>query len=227
VDVSAGPDNTATATSPAFTPASGGYWCFAAYYSGDSNYAASDDTSTTECFDVPPVITSAGSVTFVEGVPATPFQVTSTGGFAPITYSETGALPSGVTLSSSGVLSGTPGFVAGAFPITITASGGGTGTQSFTLYVTPSNVLHVTTTSLPGAQKGVAYSAHLAAAGGKTPYKWKITSGILPKGLTMNKTGVISGKPKSNAVSETFTVTVTDKSHPKQTATATFTITVS
>ena len=145
----------------------------------------------------------------------------------PITYTETGPLPSGVTLSSSGVLSGTPGFVAGQFPITITASGGGTGTQSFTLYVTPSSVLHVTTTSLPGAQKGTAYSTQLTAAGGKTPYKWSVTTGVLPKGLKLTKKGVIPGTPKASAVTETFTVTVTDKSHPKQTATATFTITVS
>jgi hypothetical protein len=35
-----------------FTPSSAGYWCFAGYYSGDSNYEPSSDTSTDECFDV-------------------------------------------------------------------------------------------------------------------------------------------------------------------------------
>ncbi len=35
-----------------FTATSTGYWCFAGYYSGDSNYSASSDTSTDECFDV-------------------------------------------------------------------------------------------------------------------------------------------------------------------------------
>ncbi len=227
VNLTAGAGDTATATSPSFTPASGGYTCFAAYYSGDSNYGASQDTSTTECFDIPPVITSAGSVTFTEGVPATPFQVTSVGGFAPVTYTETGALPSGVTLSSSGSLSGTPGFVGGQFPITISASGGGTGTQSFTLFVKVSSALHVVTTSLPAANRNVHYTTTLSAAGGNTPYKWKLTTGALPKGLKLSKKGVISGTPTATAVSKTFTVTVTDKSHPMQTATATLTLSVS
>ena len=50
--LTAGGANTATATSPSFTPTATGYWCFAAYYSGDTNYAVSSDTSVTECFDV-------------------------------------------------------------------------------------------------------------------------------------------------------------------------------
>jgi hypothetical protein len=223
----AGAGDTATATSASFTPDAGGFWCFAASYSGDGNYTASSDTTTDECFDVPPVITSAGTVTFVEGEPATPFQVTSSGGSNPVTYTERGTLPSGVTLSLGGVLSGTPGFVGGQFPITITATdaGGSTGTQGFTLYVLPSSVLHVTTTSLPAADHGVGYQAQLSAAGGSTPYRWSITSGHLPGGLRLNAKGAISGTPKKAAVSETFTVQVKDKSH--QTATATFTITVS
>ena len=227
VTVTAGPGDTATATSPSFTPDAGGYWCFAAYYSGDSDYSASTDTGVDECFDVPPVITSAGTVTFVEGEPASPFQVTSSGGSAPITYTESGTLPSGVTLSSAGILSGTPGFVAGQFPITITATdaGGTTGTQSFTLFVTPSSVLHVTTTSLPAADHGATYKAQLAAAGGTAPYRWSITSGHLPVGLKLNAKGAITGTPKAGAASETFTVQVTDKT--RHTATATLTITVS
>jgi hypothetical protein len=93
--------------------------------------------------------------------------------------------------------------------------------------VTPA-ALHVTTTSLPGAPTGVAYSTTLQAGGGTAPYKWKKVSGSLPKGLTLHKrSGVISGTPSASAVSSTFTVKVTDKSHPKQSATATFTISVS
>ena len=57
----AGADDTATATSASFTPTSTGYWCFAGYYSGDSNYSASSDTSTDECFDV--TTASSGTTT--------------------------------------------------------------------------------------------------------------------------------------------------------------------
>jgi hypothetical protein len=226
VAVTPGAGHTSSATSASFSPTGAGYWCFAGYYSGDSNYTASTDATVDECFKVAPTITSASTTTFSEGVPGS-FQVTGSSGTSPVVYSETGALPSGVTLSSAGLLSGTPGYVAGQFPITITSTSSGVATtQSFTLYVAPSTVLHVTTTSLPAAQIGVAYSATLAAAGGTTPYRWTMT-GTLPKGLTLAHNGKISGKPKASAVSETFTVKVTDRSHPKQTATATLTITVS
>jgi hypothetical protein len=53
VAVTAGAGDTATATSASFTPPSAGFWCFAGYYSGDSNYSSSADTSTDECFNVP------------------------------------------------------------------------------------------------------------------------------------------------------------------------------
>jgi hypothetical protein len=52
VGVTAGSNDTSSASSVSFTPSSTGYWCFAGYYSGDSNYAASSDTTTEECFDV-------------------------------------------------------------------------------------------------------------------------------------------------------------------------------
>ena len=52
VGVTAGANDTSSASSVSFTPNSGGYWCFAGFYSGDSNYAESSDTTTDECFDV-------------------------------------------------------------------------------------------------------------------------------------------------------------------------------
>jgi hypothetical protein len=58
VTVTTGAGDTSTASSASFTPTSGGYWCFAAQYSGDSNYGASADTTTDECFDVTPATSS-------------------------------------------------------------------------------------------------------------------------------------------------------------------------
>jgi hypothetical protein len=52
VSVTAGPGNTATATSPSFTPTSAGRYCFRAEYGGDTSYAASSDGSSGECFQV-------------------------------------------------------------------------------------------------------------------------------------------------------------------------------
>jgi len=52
VQLTPGPNDTATAGSVAFTADAPGTWCFGGYYSGDSNYGAGSDTSTDECFDV-------------------------------------------------------------------------------------------------------------------------------------------------------------------------------
>ena len=54
VGVTAGSGDTSTATSAGFAPNALGYWCWAAVYSGDANYASSSDTGTDGCFDVTP-----------------------------------------------------------------------------------------------------------------------------------------------------------------------------
>jgi hypothetical protein len=94
----------------------------------------------TELVDIevfqPPVITSGAHTTFRSGVSGV-FDVTATGVPAP-TFSETGPLPAGVTLSRAGVLEGFPGNdTGGRYPITLTASNGhGTpAKQAFTLTV--------------------------------------------------------------------------------------------
>ncbi len=53
VNITAGTGNKSIATSPSFTPSGGGYWCFAAYYSGDANYSASFDASADSCVLIP------------------------------------------------------------------------------------------------------------------------------------------------------------------------------
>ncbi len=42
---------------------------------------------------------------------------------------------------------------------------------------------------------GFPYSLTMTASGGTTPYSWSHTSGILPPGLTLNTSGVLSGTP--------------------------------
>lgn len=68
---------------------------------------------------------------------------------------------------------------------------------------------HVTTTSLPAATVGVPYSARLAAAGGRAPHEFRVSSGSLPPGLSLASDGRLSGTPTS-AGTRSFTVTVTD-----------------
>lgn len=72
---------------------------------------------------VAPTITSGTGTTFRVGAYGT-FTVTATGS-PPATFSETGQLPTGISLSSGGVLSGTPGSgTAGVYSIALKAMNG-------------------------------------------------------------------------------------------------------
>lgn len=122
---------------------------------------------------VAPAITSANNTTFTHGV-ANTFTFTATGSPAP-TFSVTGgSLPAGVTLTSAGVLSGTP-LASGSFPITVEASNGvGTAaTQAFTLTVNQAPQF----TTQPANQSvalGQSVSFTVVAAGSPAPtYQWQ------------------------------------------------------
>jgi hypothetical protein len=100
------------------------------------------------------------------------------------------------------------------------AAGSGTNGPDILSYSGPA----VTTTSLPTATTGVLYSASLAATGGQAPYRWQVSAGSLPAGLTLNAgTGAITGAPTSVGTSS-FTVTVTDSESTAATATANLSI---
>jgi predicted outer membrane repeat protein len=87
----------------------------------------------------------------------------------------------------------------------------------------------ITTTSLPDGSVREPYSTALAATGGNAPYKWSLQSGTLPYGLHFTATGIVKGKPKASG-SFTFTLQVLDHrtmTHAQESATQTFTLTVS
>jgi subtilisin-like proprotein convertase family protein len=91
-----------------------------------------------------PQITSNPSTTFLAGT-AGSFTATATG-FPKPTFTHTGGLPTGVTLSAAGLLSGTP-TGPGTFTVTLIASNGTlpNATQTFTLTVVPA----LTLTAIP------------------------------------------------------------------------------
>jgi hypothetical protein len=160
----------------------------------------------------------------------------ATGGVPTYTWAvSAGSLPAGLSLSSAGVISGTPGGTfTGATNFTVTATDSQTPTHATTtanLSITVSAPkLNLTTTSLPGGSIGTAYSQTLQASGGAGAYTWAVTSGSLPLGLTLNATtGVISGTPSGTFVGAVnFTVTVTDSETPAaQKASAALSITIS
>ncbi|WP_131539330.1 beta strand repeat-containing protein, partial [Pedobacter nototheniae] len=141
-------------------------------------------------------------------------SLSATGGTAPYTYAITaGSLPAGITLSTAGVLSGTP-TGGGIFNFTVAASdatAGGTysGLRSYSLNVNaPAITLSLTAATVT---VGVPYSRNLSASGGTAPYTYAITGGSLPSGLTLASNGVISGTPTAGG-SFNFTATATDNS---------------
>jgi putative Ig domain-containing protein len=143
-----------------------------------------------------------------------------------------GALPAGLSMSSSGLVSGTPTAPGTTQPWVwvhdLTASEGGPSwcagdnhsERQFVFTVVGAGgsppptpppppqqpPLQITTSSLASATAGTAYSATFAASGGGT-MTWTVSAGSLPSGVTLASDGVLSGTP-SNAGSYTFTVRV-------------------
>ena len=154
--------------------------------------------------------------------------LTSTGGVGPFTWSlASGTLPSGLSISSGGVISGTPTTL-GSTSVKVQVTDSQTPTAAVdtatkTLTVNPP--LAVSTSSLTAGSIGVPYTAVLSATGGVPSYTWAITSGTLPAGLTLSTSGLISGTP-TNQETQTFTVQVSDSQSPAATATASLTLTI-
>ena len=145
----------------------------------------------------------------------------SSGGTSPYVWSlvSGSSLPSGLTLSSSGVLSGTPG-TAGTWSVTMTVTDatGAHVSATFSLAVAPTSALAVLTTELPSESIYGGYSADLVASGGTSPYVWSLASGSsLPSGLTLSSSGVLSGYGVASGL-YTFSVEVSDSSSPVATA---------
>jgi len=174
---------------------------------GATNGVGSDATQPfTLTVNAAPTITSGASKVFVKGV-AGSFTVTATGYPAP-TFSETGTLPTGITLNSSGVLSGTS-TQTGSFPVTMTATNGvGTdATQNFTVNVVAAPVF----TSANNATFTTAGSnSFTVSASGFPAPTFAVTTGTLPSGVTLNSTtGVLSGTPAATGVTS-VTITATN-----------------
>ncbi|MBX7118759.1 MAG: putative Ig domain-containing protein [Gemmatimonadaceae bacterium] len=104
-----------------------------------------------------------------------------------------GALPPGLTLLRSGVLSGTP-TTAGAYTAELRVTAGKQKrTRSFT--ITIEAALGVTTTVLASGQVGAPYLDTLEASGGAGARVWSLAAGALPAGLALGADGIIRGTP--------------------------------
>ncbi|MEO8260321.1 MAG: ice-binding family protein [Acidobacteriota bacterium] len=141
--------------------------------------------------------------------------IVGSGGSAPYTFAGTaGALPPGLALSSTGLLTGTPTAVGPAtFTITATDANGCAASVTYTVAVAaaplPCPTIAFAPATMPNATVGVPYSQALTGSGGTAPYVFTSVGGALPAGITLTTPTVMAGTPTA-AGSSAFTLRVTD-----------------
>lgn len=142
-------------------------------------------------------------------------QLTATGGYGTLTWTTPSTLPTGLSLSTGGLLSGTIATgTAGTYTInvTVTDADGVTATTSLSLTVGvgPS----IVESTLKQATATGAYSQTLTGTGGTSPYTWSASG--LPSGVTLSTTGpsptttLTSANVTAVAGTYSITITITD-----------------
>ncbi|RVW06157.1 YncE family protein [Rhodococcus spongiicola] len=142
------------------------------------------------------------------GTVSQPYQYTFTlvGRPAPTTTVTAGALPDGLTLSSDGILSGTP-TAAGLFEFTLTA-GNGIGDDAVLPVAFDVQEAPVLNGEVPAGIVGQPFR-HTFILGGRPAPTTTVTAGTLPDGLALGADGILSGTPTARG-QFTFTVTATN-----------------
>jgi len=150
-------------------------------------------------------VTNPGNTT---GTVGTAFSATfsQSGAIGTATFTTASALPTGLTLSAAGVLSGTP-TQTGTFPITVTVtdSNGCTGTGPTYTLVISCQTITVTNPATTTGTVDAPFSATFTQSGAIGTATFSIASGSLPAGLTLSASGVLSGTPQAPG---TFPITV-------------------
>ena len=114
----------------------------------------------------------------------------ATGGTTPYKWSvASGALPTGLTLSTAGKISGKP-TAPGSFTFSVQVKDAASATSvvAYDLVVTAPPLVILYPNLNPG-MVGSAYTATLYASGGTGAYTWTLISGALTPGLTLSTAG--------------------------------------
>jgi hypothetical protein len=154
-------------------------------------------------------------------------QLAATGGSGSYTWALTTAV-SGFSLSSSGLLTGTPtSATALTFDVKVAdstnSSNSATAALKLSVNAATTTPVSITTSGLPAATDNVAYSQQLTATGGSGSYAWTLTTAV--SGFSLSSSGLLTGTPTSSSTL-TFDVKVTDSSNSSDSATAVLTLTV-
>jgi hypothetical protein len=111
-----------------------------------------------------------------------------------------GEFPPGISMTSSGLVSGTPQKLGTyTFWLQLRGNYGGTPAErEFSLTINRIK-LRVTTATLPPVIKGTPYAQTVGSEGGSGPKSWSVASGKLPDGLNLDPaTGAIAGTPTTS-----------------------------
>jgi uncharacterized protein (TIGR03437 family) len=119
-----------------------------------------------------------------------------------------GSIPSGLTLTGEGILQGQPttgGYF--SFQLIVKDAVGRSATNSYSVEILPSPKLSAD--SLADGKQNQPYSQQLKVTGGTPGYTFSMIGGSLPPGITLAKSGGLSGTPTLPGLYK-FTVEVTD-----------------
>ncbi len=204
--------------------------------SGNTNvtFTVSDSSNPTQTesvtlpLSISPSSLTINSVKLPSGTDGSAYSATlsATGGIAPYTWSVSG-LPAGLSLSSNGVISGTPAATGNfSLAVTVADSQNPAKTASALLPLSISSTiapLTITSTAVAGATSNQPYSAAFSATGGTAPYTWSASG--LPAGLSLGSNGVISGTPTATG-NFSLVISVTDSQSPAKTTSANLSLSV-
>jgi len=114
---------------------------------------------------------------------------------APTWSVRSGSLPAGLALAAaSGVISGTP-TSAGVSSFTLEVSDDSAHVAARTVSLSVYDPVAIRTTAFNAASRGRRYLARASAVGGDHTYVWTRVGGVLPPGLVLVPSGVVSGTP--------------------------------
>jgi uncharacterized protein (TIGR03437 family) len=160
-------------------------------------------------FALPPLFISTASLPGAAVGAPYKFAVNISGGRQPYALRIVGALPPGLGLAQSGEITGTP-TSAGSFTFTLQVVdvSGSSLLKTFTIVVGNLRYTGPATISMFALED---VKIPLVAEGGTAPYRWVLTAGSLPGGISLSNDGVLSGTPIT-ASTAALTLRVTDAS---------------
>ncbi|MGU3404523.1 beta strand repeat-containing protein [Methylobacterium brachiatum] len=167
---------------------------------------------------------AAGTVSQIYG----PFQFSASGGRGPYSYVIAGTPPTGLSLSASGSLSGTPTSIAAATGLQVRATDadGRVGfSDTFSIAIAPALTV---TVDLPStATVGAVYAGRILASGGRAAYGYALAGSALPPGLSLDtSSGTVTGTPAETGIHSGIRFRVTD-ADGRAVDSNTYTVTVS